>query len=84
MDISICLLFFFNAHLIDNMMRKADAEISTMYVSLITELESLILFSSQRKTKYFSIRTLTIRSSVNLLVISITATYLYPRTKGIY
>ena len=78
------VVVFFNAHLIDNMMRKADAEISTMYVSLITELESLILFSSQRKTKYFSIRTLTIRSSVNLLVISITATYLYPRTKGIY
>ena len=78
------VVFFFNVHLIDNMMRKADAEISTMYVSLITELESLILFSSQRKTKYFSIRTLTIRSSVNLLVISITATYLYPRTKGIY
>ena len=51
--ISICLFFFsfffFNVHLIDNMMRKAGAEISAMCVSLITVLESLVLFSSQRK-----------------------------------
>lgn len=33
MDLPV--VFFFKTHLIDNMMRKADAEISTMYVSTV-------------------------------------------------